>query len=185
MNHRKSGSESPVSIHYLIRRLIPDVMTIETLCFEQPWTEAEFDRCLSHRGIMGRAAFVDDLLVGYVVFELYDDRYDILNLAVDPDYRRQGIGEALISERIAHLSDEHRNNITAQISETNVDAQLFFSRLGFIASWITYNAYESSDESGIEFIYRFGWPTSAPDERQSQNACSGSPYNSASALPRC
>ena len=61
-----SSSLLPVHIRWMIRRDMPSVLAIEQECFEFPWYEDDFVRCLRQRNCIGMVAELDDKVVGYM-----------------------------------------------------------------------------------------------------------------------
>ena len=135
-------------VRWLIRRDIPEVLDIESRCFEFPWSEDDFIRYLRQRNCIGMVATEDDRVVGFMIYELHKSRLHLLNLAVHPDCRRQGVGRVMVDKLLAKLSHERRNRIMLEVRETNLDAQLFFKRMGFRAISILHGYFDDSDEDG-------------------------------------
>jgi [ribosomal protein S18]-alanine N-acetyltransferase len=115
-----------VHIRWMIRRDMPEVLAIENRSFEFPWSEDDFIRCLRQRNCIGMVAEYDERVVGFMIYELHKNRLHILNFAVRPEFRRQGIGRSMIRKLVGKLSQQRRNRIMLEIRETNLDAQLFF-----------------------------------------------------------
>ena len=92
-----------VTLRWVIRRDMPEVLDIERQSFEFAWTEEEFLCCLRQRNCIGMVADLDHQIVGFMVYELHKSRLRILNLAVDPEFHRQGIGSQMVDRLIDHL----------------------------------------------------------------------------------
>ena len=120
-----------VHIRWMIRRDMPEVLDIENLSFEFPWSEEDFIRCLRQRNCIGMVAEFEEQVVGFMIYELHKTRLHILNFAVNPEFRRRRVGEAMISKLISKLSHQRRNRILLEVRETNLSAQLFFRNAGF------------------------------------------------------
>lgn len=151
--------EPAVGTHvwWMIRRSMPDVCEIEQLCFEFPWSEEEFVRTLKQRNCIGMVAERDDKIVGFMIYELHKNRLHILNFAVLPRLQRTGVGRAMIEKLRSKLSDKGRNRIMVEVRESNLDAQLFFKRMGFRAISVLRDYYDNSTEDAYLFQYRHGW----------------------------
>ncbi|MEM6363292.1 MAG: ribosomal protein S18-alanine N-acetyltransferase [Planctomycetota bacterium] len=138
----------------MTRRHMPAVLGIETQAFQFAWTEEDFIRCLRQRNCIGMVAEVDDQVVGFMIYELHKNRLHILNFAVAPDARRQGVGLAMVGKLLGKLSHERRNRIMLEVRETNLAAQLFFKSIGFKAISVLRDFYEDSDEDAYLMEYR-------------------------------
>ncbi len=140
-------------IRWMIRRDMPEVMAIEQAVFEHPWTEREFSDELRRRNSIGMVLERADEIHGYVVYRLNSRDLEILNLAVHPEHRRLMLGTALMDKLKAKLSPERRCRLTADVRESNLDAQLFFRELGFRAVAIKPRRFDN-DEAAYRFQYR-------------------------------
>ena len=144
-----------VHIRWMIRRDMPAVLGIENRCFEFAWNEDDFIRCLRQRNCIGMVAEEEDKVVGFMIYELHKNRLHILNFAVDPDRRRHGIGQAMVSKLLGKLSHERRNRIMLEVRETNLEAQLFFKSIGFRAISVLRDFYDDTVEDAYLMQYRY------------------------------
>ena len=115
----------------LRQKYIKDMSAIEIECFDDPWSEEMLAGELTNPLAFYIIALDGDRVVGYAgMHEVLDEGY-ITNIAVTADYRRQGIGGALIE----HLFDECRDNgidyITLEVRESNLGAQALYENKGF------------------------------------------------------
>jgi ribosomal protein S18 acetylase RimI-like enzyme len=67
----------------------------------------------------GFVAETDGKVVGGGMYIGRNNRMTITNLMVDPEYRRQGIGQALLIKRLERLSERGFPYVTAQVLDTN------------------------------------------------------------------
>ncbi len=78
-----------------IRRLtysdLPHVIAIERRAFPTPWSLSMFVLELSKPSGICLAAVADERVVGYLICSRYDTVWHLMNVAVDPARRRQGI----------------------------------------------------------------------------------------------
>ena len=153
----EQAKQTPVCVHirWMIRRDMPSVLGIEQSCFEFAWNEDDFIRCLRQRNCIGMVAEIDDEIVGFMIYELHKNRLHILNFAVHPDFRRQGIGGAMCGKLFGKLSHERRNRIMLEVRETNLDAQLFFKSLGFRAISVLRDFYDDTIEDAYLMQFRY------------------------------
>lgn len=126
-------TQTRVHIRWMIRRDTPEVLDIENGSFPDPWEEEDFLRCLRQRNRIGMVAEVGEKVVAFMVYELHKYKLHILNLAVHPEHRREGIGSQMVAKLQRKLASHRRTRITLDVRETNLGAQQFFSRRGFKA----------------------------------------------------
>jgi ribosomal-protein-alanine N-acetyltransferase len=162
-------SHLPVHIRWMIRRDMPEVLAIEQECFEFPWYEDDFLRCLRQRNCIGMVAEASERVVGFMVYELHKHRLHILNFAVHERFRRRGIGSQMAKKLIGKLSHDRRSRIMLEIRETNLAAQLFFRTLGFRAVSVLRQFYEDTPEDAYLMQYRFS-SAAALDEQPTRLA---------------
>lgn len=145
-----------VQIRWLIRRDMDEVLSIEEESFEFPWTEEEFLCCLRHRNCIGTVIEVDHRIVGFMIYHLHKSMLRVLNFAVHPEMRRNGIGTKMVQRLIDKLSQQRRREIVLEIRETNVPGQLFFASKGFRAEYVLRNHYEDTEEDAYYMRYVLG-----------------------------
>jgi ribosomal protein S18 acetylase RimI-like enzyme len=77
-------------------------------------------------------AFEGSRLVGAVVASSDGRKGEINRLAVDPDYRRKGIAEALITEAEQVLRQQGIHVFSALIADSNAASQRLFTKCGYV-----------------------------------------------------
>lgn len=142
-----------VHIRWMIRRDMAEVLDIERDSFEFPWFEEDFIRCLRQRNCIGMVAEHGERVVGFMIYELQKTRLHILNFAVAGNCRRQGVGEQMTNKLIGKLSSQRRTQITLEVRETNLAAQLFFKEAGFRAVSVLRNFYDDSPEDAYQMHF--------------------------------
>jgi ribosomal-protein-alanine N-acetyltransferase len=75
-----------------------------------------------------RVAERDSLVLGFLVVRaVAQDEWEILNLAVAPGVRRQGVGRQLLSD----VLERHTGECFLEVRESNESARRFYEQLGF------------------------------------------------------
>lgn len=143
-----------VHIRWMLRRDIPEVLNIEKECFEFPWSEDDFIRCLRQRNCIGMVAEHDEKVVGFMIYELPKTKIHLLNIATAVQYRRQGVATQMAAKLVSKLANQRRNKIVLEVRETNLNAQLFLRDVGFKAVSVLKNFYEESHEDAYSMQYR-------------------------------
>ena len=144
---------APVLIRWLIRRDMEEVLAIERGSFEFPWTEEEFLCCLRQRNCIGTVAELDHKIVGFMSYELHQSMLRILNFAVSPDQRRDGVGQQMVQRLIDKLSQQRRREIVLEVRETNLAAQMFFGACNIRALSVLRNHYDDTLEDAYYMRY--------------------------------
>jgi ribosomal-protein-alanine N-acetyltransferase len=148
-------SQLRVHIRWMIRRDMPEVLEIERQSFEFPWFEEDFIRCLRQRNCIGMVAEHAEHVVGFMIYELHKTRLHILNFAVSAGLRHRSVGTQMIEKLVGKLSSQRRTEITLEVRETNLGAQIFFRQGGFRATNVLRDFYDDSTEDAYVMQYYY------------------------------
>lgn len=147
-----STQPKPPHIRWIIRRDLPEVLSIERQAFRFPWQEKDFDYWLRSKNAIGIVAEdASERIVGYAMYELYPARLDLASLAVANSVRRTGVGKALVEKLKAKLQPDRRRSITTVVADWNLAAQLWLKTLGFVCNGIG----EEEFEEGVYEYFQF------------------------------
>ena len=72
------------------------IAALEAACFSDPWPESILQQELENPLSLWLCAMDGDTVAGYVGSQTVLGEADMMNLAVSPAYRRQGLGRALV-----------------------------------------------------------------------------------------
>ena len=153
---RTEKGQVRVHIRWMIRRDMPEVLHTEQESFDFSWSEEDFLRCLRQRNCIGMVAEQGERVVGFMIYELHKQKLHILNFAVHPQFRRYGVGLQMVSKLMGKLSSHRRTQITLELRESNLPAQMFFKDQGFRAVRVLRNFYEDSGEDAYLLQYSLG-----------------------------
>ena len=149
------ADEIRVHIRWMVRRDLPEVLKIENESFEFPWTKDDFLGKPHQRNCIYMVAEYNENIVGFIVYELNKNKIKLINLAVDPRFRRLGVGTQMVAKLIGKLNYQNRKRITFEIRETNLGAQLFFRTIGFQVIQILKNYHYEMEEDAYLMQYRY------------------------------
>jgi ribosomal-protein-alanine N-acetyltransferase len=135
-----------------IRRLsyadLPQVISIERRAFPTPWSLAMFVLELSKPGGVCLAAVRDERIVAYCICSRYDVVWHLMNIAVDPDHRREGLATALLTELIHRVGGEDAR-VTLEVRESNAPAIDLYHRFGFLSAGLRRRYYQDNGEDAL------------------------------------
>lgn len=120
-----------------------DIYDIETACFKTPWTfeSIRSDICLNEYAYYF-VAEVNGKIVAFCGVHIVLDEGHIMNVAVLPDHRGQGIGEALLLTMMSYTNLEY---YTLEVRASNKTAISLYKKLGFMNAGIRPNYYIDED----------------------------------------
>jgi ribosomal-protein-alanine N-acetyltransferase len=153
-----------VHIRWMIRRDMPEVLSIEHASFDFPWCEEEFLRVLRQRNCIGMVAEHGEKVVGFMIYELHKSKLQVLNFVVHPEFRRQGVGHQMVAKLVGKLSSHRRTRIVLHVRETNLSAQLFYRVQGFRATEVLRDFYEDTGEDAFVMQYHYDNAMAAPPD---------------------
>jgi ribosomal-protein-alanine N-acetyltransferase len=128
---------------------IDGIMEIENESFAIPWSRASVEKELNNKLAIYLVATEGDKVIGYggmwhVVTEGY-----ITNIAVHKDYRRQGVGDAIVKGLIKIADDKEMIGVTLEVRVSNKAAIELYRRNGFVFSGVRKEYYEDNKEDAF------------------------------------
>jgi ribosomal-protein-alanine N-acetyltransferase len=119
---------------YRIRSAVPAdaaaLVAIERRCFSDPWSEASFREALASPWTFGLAAQGSRGVAGYLIAREVAGTGEVLNLAVAPEFRRRGVGGALLQAGLAALRRRRVTEVFLEVRESNRSAQALYAGYG-------------------------------------------------------
>lgn len=141
-----------IRIDLLCESMIDAVLELENLCFpEDPWGRISFEHELTNPFSVFLVATDDesDAVVGYGGLWLMYDAGNITNIAVHPQYRREGIGSRIL-ELLTQISAERgMETITLEVRRSNLAAQKLYEKNAFSVCGIRKRYYQRKEDAII------------------------------------
>lgn len=134
---------------------VPQVARLEKLCFADPWSEMSIASELQNLWAYWLVAVQDDMVVGYIGSQSTIDETDVMNVAVHPDWRRQGIAEQLIENLIEELKKRGSHALMLEVRASNAPAISLYEKMGFRQVGLRKNYYRNPKEDAL--ILRKEW----------------------------
>jgi ribosomal-protein-alanine N-acetyltransferase len=110
---------------------LPDIVGIERRAYEFPWTESIFRDCLK----VGYSAWIvtsaSDGILAYALMSMAVGEAHILNLCVEPDCQKQGLGKFLLThlQRVARAAGMEL--MLLEVRKSNAAAIALYLGMGF------------------------------------------------------
>ncbi len=132
---------------------IDQVMSIEQASFSMPWSRNLFLSEFRSPGISTLMVALADGPVrtvgGYIVIWLVEDEMHILNLAVTPSLRRQGIARKLVLAAIKRADQKGAKRAFLEVRASNAVAQKLYLDLGFTGTSLRRDYYDAPVEDAV------------------------------------
>ena len=110
---------------------VSQIALLERRCFSAPWSETSVAGELTNPLSLWLVALAGGAVVGYVGSQTVLDEADVMNVAVDPAYRRQGVGKGLMLALMAALRQAGVRTLALEVRASNEAAQALYKNLGF------------------------------------------------------
>ena len=134
-----------------IRRLVysdlPSVLSIERRSFQTPWSLAMFVLELSKPSGICLAVTEEQRLLAYLVCSRYADVWHLMNVAVSPDRRREGIASQLLERLFDEAGPQAR--YTLEVRTSNHAAIAMYERFGFRRAGHRRRYYHDNGEDAL------------------------------------
>ena len=137
-----------------LRRLelgdLDEIERIERASYPTPWSRAMFASELAKPSSVSLGA-VDDAgaLVGYLVLSRYVDAWHVMNVAVAPERRREGIASALLRQLLDQTRGDAKRGYTLEVRVSNVGAISLYERFGFRPKGVRRGYYTDNREDAL------------------------------------
>ena len=110
---------------------ISRIIEIEKKSFSAPWSKTMFEETIFSPISRGLVIEHDNIVVGYIVFYAVDVEAHIMNLAVNPEQRKQGYGRQIMDHALKVFREKNISECYLEVREHNGDAQRLYECFGF------------------------------------------------------
>ena len=147
------GKKGAITIELMKKTDIEQVLALEKASFRMPWSRnlflSEFRSPLVSSLLVSLANAQERMVNGYIVFWNVSDEMHILNLAVSPDVRRQGIAKKLLYSALKRARRRGANRAFLEVRASNTAARAFYAGVGFTGTSIRRSYYDDPVEDAI------------------------------------
>jgi len=130
------------------------VLAIEQISFSTPYSKEYFLNELYKKHALLKVAIFEGNVIGYLCADYENHEAQILNLAIDPVFRRRGAATILITQAMRKLKKEGCVFVFLVVRASNTGAQKFYERFGFKVEAIRKKYYPDPDEDALQMMGR-------------------------------
>jgi len=141
-----------VEIRRLRVRDLNAIEEIERASYPTPWSRSMFAGEIGKPTSLCLGAFGGPELgelVGYLIVSRYVDAWHVMNVAVSPSRRRQGIAGRLLRELFERTANDGRRGYTLEVRVSNADAISLYEQLGFRSRGVRRGYYTDNREDAL------------------------------------
>jgi ribosomal-protein-alanine N-acetyltransferase len=142
---------SPLEFRHLEVRDLAAVEAIERRSYPTPWSRSMFAGEIAKPSSICLGAFEAEtgVLLGYLIISRYVEAWHVMNVAVEPEYRRRGIATALLDRLFELTADDGRRGYTLEVRVSNTQAIALYQGLGFQSRGIRRGYYTDNREDAL------------------------------------
>lgn len=140
----------------MTREDLDAVCALEKQCFSVPWSRESMEKEL-RENVQAHylVAEVSGAVAGYAGFWQVLDEGHIMNIAVAPEHRGHGLGEALMREMLRQGNGLGIIYWTLEVRVSNTAAVRLYEKVGFTSAGIRPGYYEKPKEDARIMWYQF------------------------------
>ena len=143
---------------------VPQVAAIERQCFPDPWSERMLREHLDNQCAAALVARGEDgTILGYGGLLVAADEGYITNIAVRPEYRRQGIAADILGVFENFARGNRLAFLTLEVRSSNAAARSLYEKLGYVQAGVRRNYYEHPREDAIIMTREFDYDTATAE----------------------
>ena len=128
----QNALSSELTIRAMSESDLDEIIAIEKKSFADPWSQRLFrETLLFPHSVNFVLESPGGEVVGYLNLYLIAQEGHLLNLAIHPAWRRQGLASAILSHTIEHLRQRQALQLFLEVREKNQSAIRLYRKLGF------------------------------------------------------
>ena len=146
----------PITVVPMAAEHIEAVAALERACFSAPWSATALTEELDNPPAVFRVAIdAHGTVLGYMGMHHVGDEGFVTNVAVSPEYRRQGIASALLDVFTRFAEGNKLAFLTLEVRDANAAARALYARHGYAEVGRRKNYYEHPKEDAIIMTREF------------------------------
>lgn len=150
----EKGEFDEIYISKIEREHISQIAKLEKICFSEPWSEEVLLDAYS-KGTKFFVCVKGKKVLGYVGINCILDEGYITNIAVFPEYRGKGIGNALLNRVFSEARDLELSFVSLEVRESNFGAISLYEKNGFKEAGRRPRFYRDPEETAIIYTKEF------------------------------
>jgi len=136
-----------INIRPMTEADLDPVLAIESASFPAPWCREHFVNELEARYSFPYIAEVDETVVGYVCLMSLFEEAQILDIAVDPLLRGNGVARLLMDHAVSVALEKGAVVLSLEVRASNVAAIALYERCGFMCAGLRKKYYEGMEDA--------------------------------------
>lgn len=129
---------------------------LEKTCFTLPWSQEQCQKALLQKTFVAFGAWMPEkTLVAYISAYLPDKEMEILNIAVLPQLRRQGLARKMLAAVLQAAHKMGMQKASLEVRASNIAAINLYESMGFRQAGIRKRYYSDNQEDALIYCREF------------------------------
>ena len=120
------------------------ISEIEQLSFKDPFPSYFLSQLAEANPDTFLVAVRTDRVVGYAVIDRWPDQEHLVSIAVIPESRKTGVGQALLDHLIRKVQSE---SLKLEVRRSNKSALELYRKNGFVQTGVAYSYYTDGEDA--------------------------------------
>ncbi|GHT33551.1 ribosomal-protein-alanine acetyltransferase [Endomicrobiia bacterium] len=133
-------------------KFLDTVISIENKSFMHPWTRDMFLGFVKNSAVRFKILIESKTTVGYYIISTVIDETELLNIAVDPNFRRKNFGKAMLLDIKKEAINKKTKFIFLEVRRTNIAAKNLYKSFGFTEIGIRKKYYGNEDAITMQLV---------------------------------
>ncbi len=117
---------------------------MEQICFKDPFPSYFLSQLADANPDTFLVAVSGSKIVGYAAVDKWPDQEHLVSIAVTPESRKKGVGQALLDNLIGKMQT---GNMKLEVRRSNKTALEFYQKNGFIRTGIAHSYYTDGEDA--------------------------------------
>lgn len=138
-----------IIIREMLEKDLPEVLMLEQQIFSKPWSMESFRSAFDREDTIYLVAEKAGRVSAYLGIWLGPEEGDLCNIAVSPEYRKQGIACQLMETAFEQCRQKKINRILLEVRLSNEAAKQLYHKFAFVELGIRRGYYSEPIEDAL------------------------------------
>ena len=120
-----------IKIKNCLKEYIDNICEIDKTSSYYNWTKNMFLNELENKNSFFKVLFIDNIVIGYIIYHIIFDEAEILNIVIDNKFKRQNLGNYLLEQILSDISKQNIKTIFLEVGEKNIPAINLYLKFDF------------------------------------------------------
>ncbi|OEG70162.1 hypothetical protein ATZ36_01445 [Candidatus Endomicrobiellum trichonymphae] len=134
------------------KRFLDDIAEIEKQSFVNPWTKEMLLDSAKNAAVKFKVLIENKTVAGYYIISTSADETEVLDIAVDPKFRKRSFGQAMLADIKKESNNKKSRVIFLEVRQNNNAAINLYKSFGFKEIGVRKKYYKNEDALVLKLI---------------------------------